>query len=72
MQLSRPAAVMAFMAALVAAAAWYAPPQELERQVSVMLPKSTYDRLVAEGRSRPTADGRSRSAAEVIEMLAGQ
>lgn len=72
MTLSRPIAVLAFMAILVAAAAWYAPPQAAAPQVAVMLPTATYDLLVAKGKALPTADGRPRSAAQVVEVLAGQ
>lgn len=72
MQLSRPITVLAFMALLIAAAAWYAPPQAPAPQAAVMLPAATYDLLVARGKSLPTPDGRPRSAAQVIEILAEQ
>lgn len=71
MQLSRPITVLAFMAILVAAAAWYAPPQQQAPLTAVMLPAATYDLLVAKGKSLPAADGQPRTAAQVIEMLAG-
>lgn len=72
MRLSRPITVLAFMAVLVAAAAWYAPPQTPAPQIAVMVPTATYDLLVVKGEQLLTADGRPRTAAQVVEMLAGQ
>jgi hypothetical protein len=72
MHFSPPITVLAFMAVLVAAAVWYAPPQSPAPQTAVMLPQATYDLLVAKGKLLPTGDGRPRSAAQVIEVLAGQ
>lgn len=70
MPLSRPILVLAFMALMVAGAAWYAPPQDKTTQIAVMVPSATYKLLAARGEAEGGADGRPRSVAQVIETLA--
>jgi len=72
MTLSRPASVLILMAILVAATAWYAPPQQQTGRMSVMLPHDVYTLLARKGEADTDAAGRPRPVALVIEELAKQ
>jgi len=74
MRLSRPISILAFMGLLVAAAAWYAPPQaQTQTQtVAVMLPAETYNLLSQKGEAAADDTGRPRSVVQVIEAFAKQ
>ena len=67
LQLSRPTTVLAFMAVLVAAAAWHAPPRHDAARVAVMLPGDTYKLLSLMGGSDVDTMGHPRSVVQVIE-----
>lgn len=70
MNASRPLAVLLFMAILVAAAAWYSPPQQQTALVAVMLPGEVYSLLSQQGEAEADTTGHPRSVAQVIEGLA--
>ncbi|WP_193371363.1 hypothetical protein [Pelagibius marinus] len=72
MRLSRPLSVMILMAAMVAGAAWYAPPQNQTAQIAVMLPIATYHTLAQKGEAEVDSTGRPRSVVRVIEDFAAQ
>lgn len=72
MRLSRPMSILAFMGLLVAAAAWYAPPQAQTQTVAVMLPADTYNLLSRKGEAAAGETGRPRSVVQVIEAFAKQ
>ncbi len=69
MHVSPPISVLVIMAAVVAAAVWFAPPQREMGQVTVVLPTATYQKLVLWGREHAGADGRPLTVALVIEEL---
>lgn len=64
MHVSPPISVLVIMAAVVAAAVWFAPPQREMGQVT-----ATYQKLVLWGREHAGADGRPLTVALVIEEL---
>lgn len=72
MRMSRPLSILILMAAMVAGAAWYAPPQDKTAQIAVMLPLATYHTLARKGEAEVDSTGRPRSVARVIEDLAAQ
>lgn len=72
MRLSRPLSVLVLMGAMVAGAAWYAPPQRESAQVAVMLSGATYKLLALKGEAEAGADRSPRTVAQVIDSLARQ
>jgi hypothetical protein len=72
MRISRPLSVLILMAAMVAGAAWYAPPQDKTAQVAVMLPLTTYHMLALKGEAEVDSTGRPRSVVRVIEDFAAR
>ncbi|MEO3429262.1 hypothetical protein AAFN88_10425 [Pelagibius sp. CAU 1746] len=70
--MSRPLSVMILMAAMVAGAAWYAPPQGKVTQIAVMLPLATYHTLAQRGEAEVDSTGHPRSVVRVIEDLAAR
>lgn len=69
MRVSRPILVLAFMGVLVAAAAWFSPPQHNTTQVAVNLPTDLYERLKEAGLEGSSTNGRAKTVPEVIEQL---
>lgn len=72
MYASPPFTVLALMAVLVAATAWYSPPQQQTAQIAVMLPGEVYSLLSQQGVAQADTAGRPRSVAQVIEGFARQ
>lgn len=70
MRASRPLSVLILMAAMVAGAVWYAPPQQKAAQIAVMLPQTTYQLLARKAEAEVNATGRPHSVAQVIESFA--
>lgn len=70
MHFSPPLTVLAIMAATVAGAATLAPPQHEARQVTVMLPAATYQKLLTWGTEYAEENGRPLTIVQVIEALA--
>lgn len=62
-----PITILAILAAMVASATWYAPPQSPAVQVTVTLSTATYQKLALWGKEHADPDGRPLTVVQVIE-----